>query len=58
MAQREGGEQIDAMMPLLFPLGQHSALTAVQAQMAEGEVLLTSLDDIYCVKMSTVLRDS
>ena len=43
---REGGEQKDAMMPLLFFLDQHSALAAVQAQMVDGEVLLASHDDI------------
>ena len=42
--QGEGGEQGDAMMPLLFSLGQHSALAAVQAQMGDGEVLLAFHD--------------
>ena len=34
--QGEGGEQGDALMPLLFSLG-HGALQAVQRQLAEGE---------------------
>ena len=35
----EGGEQGDAMMPLLFSLGQHAALEAVQAALRERESL-------------------
>ena len=31
--QGEGGEQGDALMPLLFCVGQHSALEAVQASL-------------------------
>ena len=38
-------------MPLLFSLGQHSALAAVQAQMADGEVLLAFHDDMYTITM-------
>ena len=49
--QGEGGEQGDAMMPLLFSSAQHSALAAVQAQMEDGEVLLAFHDDIYTVTM-------
>ena len=37
--QGEGGEQGDAMMPLLFALGQHAALEAVQRRLFEGERL-------------------
>ena len=47
--QGEGGEQGDALMPLLFCLGQHSALEAVQEDMREGEFLFAYLDDIYIV---------
>ena len=47
--QGEGGEQGDALMPLLFCLGQHSALEAVQDEMREGEFLFAYLDDIYIV---------
>ena len=43
--QGEGGEQGDAMMPLLFALGQHNA----QNQLRPEEMLFTFLDDIYIV---------
>ena len=33
----EGGEQGDALMPLFFALGQHSALEAIQEELHEGE---------------------
>ena len=44
-----GGEQGDAMMRLLFSLGQDPALQRVQSQLCEGEYLLAFLDDIYTV---------
>ena len=47
--QGEGGEQCDVWMPLLFSLGQHAALQAVQDQLLEGERLFAFLDDIYVV---------
>ena len=47
--QGEGGEQGDALMPLLFAVGQHSALDAVQEELQEREVLLAFHDDIYVV---------
>ena len=34
-------------MPLLFCLGQHGALEALQHQLCDGERLLAFLDDIY-----------
>ena len=34
-------------MPLLFALGQHSALDAIQEELHEGEHLLAFHDDIY-----------
>ena len=37
------------MMPLLFSMGQHPALEAVQAQLIQGEFLFAYLDDIYVV---------
>ena len=49
IAQGEGGEQGDALMPLLFSLGQHAALEAVKARMLDGEVLLAFLDDVYVI---------
>ena len=45
--QGEGGEQGDALMPLLFSLGQHRALQAVQRQLAEGERLFVFHDSVY-----------
>ena len=36
-------------MPLLFCLGQHPALTAVRAELEEGEKLFACLDDLYIV---------
>ena len=38
VAQGEGGEQGDAM-PLLFALGQHPALEALNRQLRPGELL-------------------
>ena len=45
--QGEGGEQGDALMPLLFSLGQHRALQAVSRLLRPGEKLFAFLDDIY-----------
>ena len=45
--EREGGEQGDPLMPLLFSLGQHRALRAVNARLIEGESLFAFLDDLY-----------
>ena len=42
--QGEGGEQGDPLMPLLFSLGQHGALS-----LRDGERMLAYLDDIYIV---------
>ena len=47
--QGEGGEQGDPLMPLLFSLGQHRALVAVQARLREGERLFAFLDDVYVI---------
>ena len=55
--QGEGGEQGDAMMPLLFSLGQHSVLLKVQEQLHEGEFLLAFKDDIYTVTMPERVRE-
>ena len=49
IVQGEGGEQGDAMMPLLFALWQHPALEAVQRHLADGEFIFAYLDDIYFV---------
>ena len=45
--QGEGGEQGDALMPLLFSLGQHGALQAVSRLLRPGEKLFAFLDDIH-----------
>ena len=45
--QGEGGEQGDAMMPLLFCLGQHEALQLAHSGLRDGEFLFAFLDDIY-----------
>ena len=45
--QGEGGEQGDALMPLLFYVGQHAALEAIQRGMSPDEKLLAFLDDLY-----------
>ena len=47
--QGEGGEQGDRLMPLLFSLGQHRALVAVQSKLKEDEKLFTFLDDVYVI---------
>ena len=49
VVQGEGGVQGDALMPLLFSLGQHGALVAVQAQLKEGERSFAFLDDMNFV---------
>ena len=49
--QGEGGEQGDALMPLLFAVGQHSALEEPSAQLLPGEHLFAFHDDIYMVTM-------
>ena len=45
----KGREQGDPLMPLLFALGQHAALEAVQARLLEGEKLFAYLDDVYII---------
>ena len=47
--QGEGGEQGDPLMPLLFSLGQHSALQFLQFFLLPGEQLFAFLDDLYVV---------
>ena len=42
-----GGEQGDVLMPLLFSLGQHAALEAVQRHLRQNEKMFAYLDDIY-----------
>ena len=57
ITQGEGWEQGDAMMPLLFSLGQHAALERVQRSLCEGEVLFAFLDDVYTVSMPHCVCD-
>ena len=45
--QGEGGEQGDALMPLLFSLGQQRALRAIAGQLKDGERLFAFLVDLY-----------
>ena len=45
--QGEGGEQGDALMPLLFCVGQHAALQEVQARSRPTERLFAYLDDVH-----------
>ena len=45
--QGEWGEQGDAMMPLLFAVGQHRALEATHRRMNPGEFLMAFHDDVY-----------
>ena len=53
IAQGEGGEQGDPLMPLLFSLGQHAALAAADARLEDGERLFACLDDILRDLFST-----
>ena len=52
--QGEGGEQGDHLMPMLFSLGKHAALTAIAERLEDGERLLAFLDDLHVV--TTPLR--
>ena len=47
MKSGRGGEQGDAMMPLLYSLGQHGALQDVSRRLGRGEHLFAFLDDTY-----------
>ena len=47
--QGEGWEQGDPLMPMLFSLGQHAALTAISDRLEGSERLLAFLDDLYVV---------
>ena len=50
IAQAEGGEQGDPLMPLLFALGQHRALVAVHSRLLPSESLMAyRLDDNHVV---------
>ena len=47
--QGEGGEQGDPLMPMLFSLGEHPALGAIQRRLQDDEKLLAYLDDVTVV---------
>jgi hypothetical protein len=47
IAQADGGEQGDALMPDLFCLALRPALQAVKAQLRPGEIVVAYLDDVY-----------
>ena len=49
IAQGEGGEQGDALMPLLFSFGLHRSLCAVSDRLLPTERLLAFLDDLYVI---------
>ena len=49
IAQGEGGEPGDPLMPLLFSLGQHAALAAANARLQDGWWLFALVDDIYVI---------
>ena len=49
IAQAEGGEQGDPLMPALYALGQHPALVAAAATLLPGETVFAYLDDVYAV---------
>ena len=46
ISQREGGEQGDPLMPMLFALGQHSSFEAVQGRLRDNEHVLAYHDDV------------
>ena len=49
IAQGEGGEQGDLLMPALYALAQQPALHDVQAALREGEAIFAYPDDTYIV---------
>ena len=49
IAQGEGGEQGDPLMPLLFSLGQHRSLDSISGRLRAGEKIMAYLDDVYVV---------
>ena len=49
IAQGEGGEQGDPLMPLLSALGQHQALVAAKNRLAESEKVFAFHDDVFMV---------
>lgn len=54
--QAEGGEQGDPLMPALYCLGPHSALSQAHSQLQAEEHVYAFLDDIYAVVPSARVR--
>ena len=57
IAQGEGGEQGDPLMPALYALAQQPALHDVQAALREGEAIFAYLDDTYIVAAPERVRE-
>ena len=57
VTQGEGGEQGDPLMPMLFCLGQHGALAAVEGRLKASEKLFAFLDDIYLICQPDRVQD-
>ena len=55
--QGEGAEHGDPPMPMLFSLGQHRALVAVQSKLNEDEKLFAFLDDVYVICRPTRVQE-
>ena len=49
IAQGEGGEQGDPLMPLLFSLGQHRSLESISGRLRAIEKIMAYLDDVHVV---------
>ena len=47
IAQGEGGEQGDPLMPMLFALDEHKSVVEAQARLSDNECLFAFLDDVY-----------
>ena len=47
--QGDGGEQGDPLMPMLYSLGQHRALEAIDRSLQPTETLMAFLDDVFAV---------
>ena len=53
IAQGEGGEQGDPLMPAFFNITIHSELQAISHHLQPGEALLAYLDDLYVISPPT-----
>ena len=49
IAQGEGGEQGDPLIPLLFSLGQHRSLQSISGRLRAGEKIMAHFVDVYVV---------